>query len=216
MYLPSYHAQPDVAALYALMQAHPLGAWVCHSNNGLLANHIPFLLDRSRGSHGTLLGHVSRANAVWLQLNEHVPSVVLFQGPQSYISPSWYPGKSEHGKVVPTWNYTVAHAHGVARAVHDKEWLLDLLTRLTAANEAGMTMPWKVSDAPAGFIDRLMGAVVGIEIPIDRIEGKLKMSQDEAVPDRRGTVAGLAALGADNASAVAILVQHAVDEMPQP
>ena len=211
MYLPPYHAQPDGAALRALIDAHPLGAWVCHGSDGLVANHIPFLLDRSRGSSGTLLGHVSRANTVWQQLQEDAQSIVLFQGPQSYITPGWYPSKSEHGKVVPTWNYAVTHVHGVARAVHDKDWLLRLLTRLTAANEALMPMPWKVSDAPADFIDRLLGAVVGIEIPIDRLVGKLKVSQDEALQDRQGTVAGLTALGTENATAIAALVKMAVD-----
>ena len=210
MYLPPYHAQPDTDALRALIDAHPLGAWVCQSSDGLVANHIPFLLDRSRGASGALLGHVSRGNTVWQQLQGDAQSVVLFQGPQSYITPTWYPSKIEHGKVVPTWNYAVAHVHGVARAIHDKDWLLELLTRLTAANEAAMPIPWKVADAPSDFIDRLMGAVVGIEIPIDRIVGKLKVSQDEAVQDRLGTVAGLTAQGTGNARAMAALVQQAM------
>ncbi len=211
MYLPPYHAQPDVDALHALIDMHPLGAWVCQSSDGLVANHIPFLLDRSRGTSGTLLGHVSRANTVWQQLKGDAQSVVLFQGPQSYITPNWYPSKAEHGKVVPTWNYAVAHVYGVARAVDDKDWLLELLTRLTAANEAPMAIPWKVSDAPKDFIDRLLGAVVGIEIPVDHIVGKLKVSQDEAILDRQGTVAGLTAQGTERAAAMAVLVQQAVD-----
>ncbi len=210
MYLPSYHAQKETAALCALIEAHPLGAWVCQTSTGLVANHIPFLLDRSLGRSGTLLGHVARANPVWKQLAGDVPSVVLFQGPQSYITPRWYPSKSEHGKVVPTWNYAVAHVRGVARAVQDRTWLLDMLTRLTAANEASVDVPWKVSDAPAEFIERLMGAIVGIEITIDHIEGKLKASQDEELPDRLATVAGLSAQGSDNARAVAALVQQAM------
>ncbi len=210
MYLPPYHAQPDTAVLRALIDAHPLGAWVCQSRDGLVANHIPFLLDRSRGAAGTLLGHVSRANPVWLQLEAGAQSVVLFQGPQSYITPGWYPSRLEHGKVVPTWNYAVAHVHGVARAVDDKDWLRDMLTRLTAANEASMKMPWKVTDAPGDFIDRLLGAVVGIEIPIDRIVGKLKVSQDEALQDRLGTAEGLAAQRTEKAKALAVLVQLAL------
>lgn len=213
MYLPSYHTQPDANAAYTLIAAHPLGAWVCPSAEGLVANHIPFIFEASRGVCGTLLGHVSKANPVWRQLNlaEAQPSVVMFQGPQAYITPNWYPSKAEHGKVVPTWNYSVAHAHGTARAVHDAAWLLDLLTRLTAANEAAQPMPWQVQDAPPDFINRLLAAVVGIEIPIDRLECKLKVSQDEALADRLGTVAGLNAKGCDNASAMAALVQQAVD-----
>ncbi|WPG36037.1 FMN-binding negative transcriptional regulator [Variovorax sp. EBFNA2] len=210
MYVSRHHRQPDLGASHALIDAHPLGAWVVPAADGLVANHLPFLLDRSRGPFGTLLGHVSRANPVWRQLDASAPSVVLFQGPQAYITPGWYPGKAEHGQVVPTWNYAVAHAHGIARAIDDEAWLLDLLARLTAANEAGQPVPWQTTDAPEAFIRKLARAVVGIEIPIDRLEGKLKASQDEALPDRQGTVQGLAAVGSENASAMARLVQQAL------
>ena len=191
MYIPPRHSLTDTQALWSLMQAHPLGAWVCQGAGGLLANHLPFLLDRARGPHGTLCGHVSRANPVWRALGEGAPSVVMFQGPQAYISPGWYPGKAAHGRVVPTWNYVVAHGHGVARAVHERAWLTDLLERLTAAQESGRPAPWQVVDAPARYIEQMLGAIVGIEIPIDRLEGKCKASQDEAMPDRLGTVRGL-------------------------
>ncbi|MEN9629804.1 MAG: hypothetical protein RJA10_3032, partial [Pseudomonadota bacterium] len=169
------------------------------------------LLQRQRGPLGTLVAHVARANPVWRQLDGASPSVVLFQGPQAYISPGWYPGKAEHGRVVPTWNYAVAHAHGVARAFDDRGRLLELLQALTHAHEAGQPRPWKLSDAPAGFIDGFLRAVVGIEIPIDRLEGKLKASQDEAVADREGTVRGLRAIASDDAQAMAVLVQQALD-----
>lgn len=212
MYVPKHHALPDIEPVQALIEAHPLGAWVMPSDEGLVANHIPFLLDRSRGRFGTLLGHVSRANPVWRQLLASEHSVVMFQGPQSYITPGWYPSKQEHGRVVPTWDYAVAHAHGVARAIHEEAWLHDLLVRLTTINEASRQLPWKVSDAPANFIDKLLRAVVGIEIPIHRLTGKLKASQDEALQDRLGTVAGLAAEGTENASAMASFVQQAVDQ----
>ena len=210
MYVSRHHRQPDIGASHALIDAHPLGAWVVPGADGLVANHLPFLLDRSRGPFGTLLGHVSRANPVWRQLDASAPSVVMFQGPQAYITPGWYPGKAEHGQVVPTWNYAVAHAHGIARAIDDEAWLLDLLARLTAANEAGQPVPWQTTDAPEAFIRKLARAVVGIEIPIDRLEGKLKASQDEALQDRQGTVQGLAAVGSENASAMARLVQQAM------
>ena len=210
MYVSRHHRQPDLGASHALIDAHPLGAWVVPGADGLVANHLPFLLDRSRGPFGTLLGHVSRANPVWRQLDAPAPSVVMFQGPQAYITPGWYPGKAEHGQVVPTWNYAVAHAHGIARAIDDEAWLLDLLARLTAANEAGQPVPWQTTDAPETFIRKLTRAVVGIEIPIDRLEGKLKASQDEALQDRQGTVQGLAAVGSENASAMARLVQQAM------
>ncbi|MGJ7545841.1 FMN-binding negative transcriptional regulator [Variovorax sp. LT1R16] len=210
MYVSTHHAQPDVVEAHALMEAYPLGAWVAPSSEGLVANHVPFLLDRSRGQYGTLLGHVSRANPVWKQLLASEHSVVMFQGPQSYITPGWYPGKQEHGKVVPTWNYVVAHAHGVARAIDDKDWLRDMLVRLTAFHESSRQPAWKLTDAPAAFIDKLLGAVVGIEIPIERLVGKLKASQDEAWQDRLGTLAGLAAEGTDGAAAMASLVEHAM------
>ncbi|WP_061937052.1 FMN-binding negative transcriptional regulator [Collimonas pratensis] len=212
MYIPKYHEQADVGAIHALMEAYPFGAWVCPSADGLIANHIPFLLDKSRGKFGTLLGHVSRANPVWQRLLEGAQSVVMFQGPHAYITPGWYPSKSEHGKVVPTWNYTVAHAHGMPRSVHDEAWLLDLLFRLTTVHEASQRLPWNVSDAPRDFIDKLLRGIVGIEIPIDSLNGKIKVSQDEALQDRWGTVEGLRAEGSSNASAMALLVQQAITE----
>lgn len=210
MYIPPLHQLDDRDALFSLMASRPLGAWVCLGPAGLVANHLPFLLDRHRGPNGTLIGHVARANTVWRSLGPTVPSVVTFQGPQAYITPGWYPGKAAHGRVVPTWNYVVAHAHGVARAVEDRDWLLDMLHRLTDAHEAGRPAPWQLGDAPAPFIDQLLRAIVGIEIPIDRLEGKLKASQDEALPDRLGTVQGLREQAGDEAHGVAELVSKAI------
>lgn len=210
MYVSRHHAPTDPAAIFDLMEAHPLGAWVCQTAGGLVANHVPFLLDRSRGEFGTLVGHVARANPVWRELATAAPSVVVFQGPQAYISPGWYPGKAAHGKVVPTWNYTVAHAHGMARAVDDRDWLLDMLHRLTATHEAGRPTPWRVGDAPADYIDRMLRAIVGVELPIARLEGKLKASQDEDLPDRLGTVSALRSDPRDEAQAMAGLVAKAL------
>lgn len=211
MYVNPLHQLNDRDALFELMASHPLGAWVCHGRDGLVANHVPFLLDRTRGPFGTLIGHVSRANPVWRELASASPSVVMFQGPQAYITPGWYPGKAEHGEVVPTWNYVVAHAHGTARAVVDRTWIFDMLKRLTEAHEAPQPSPWSVSDAPAPFLDKMMRAIVGIEIPIDRLQGKLKASQDETMPDRHGTVRGLREQACDVARAMAALVQDAID-----
>lgn len=214
MYLPPAHRFPSEdgsGAFHALMAAHPLGAWVCAGPNGeLVANHVPFLLDPTRGRHGTLVGHVARANPVWRALDVPVRSVVMFQGPQAYVTPGWYPGKAAHGEVVPTWDYVVVHAHGLARAVHERDAVLAMLRRLTAAHESRQTRPWSVDDAPASFIDRLLRAVVGIEIAIDRLDGKLKASQDEAMEDRRGTAQGLQARGDDMARAMGGWVQAAV------
>lgn len=191
MYTPAYHAFNDIEKMRAHIAAHSLGAWVCHAHGQLIANHIPFVLDAKHGSHGRLLAHVSRANPVWRQLIGGAPSVVMFMGPSAYITPSWYPGKRQHGKVVPTWNYVTVHAHGMARAMEDTCWILDVLNRLTDSQESQRTEPWKVSDAPSAYIDKMLRAVVGIEITIDQVEGRLKVSQDENEQDRRGTVEGL-------------------------
>ena len=166
----------------------------------------------SRGPCGTLIGHVSRANVVWRELDSATPSVVMFQGPQAYITPGWYPSKAKHDKVVPTWNYVVAHAHGVARAIEDRDWMLDMLNRLTNAHEARRSMPWSVGDAPTSFIDRLMRGIVGIEIVIERLEGKLKASQDEEIQDRHGTVRGLQEEAGDEPVAMADLVLKAIEQ----
>jgi transcriptional regulator len=213
MYLPKYHQFTDHSAILSLVEAHPLGAWVCQGDGGeLIANHVPFLLDRSRGPHGTLMGHVARRNGVWRALTPTTASVVMFSGPQAYISPGWYPSKAEHGKVVPTWDYVVAHAHGVARVVEDRSWMLRMLGLLTHSQEAGRPAPWQVGDAPADYIAAMLGAIVGIEIPIARLEGKLKLSQDEALQDRVGTVQGLQAEGqGDEAGALAGWVQRAIE-----
>ena len=213
MYVSKHHQLNAEGAVYALIESHPLGAWVCQTEEGLLANHVPFFLDRTRGPHGTLMGHVARANTVWRQLTSTAASLVLFQGPQAYISPGWYPSKAEHGRVVPTWNYVVGHAHGVARVVEDPAWMLGMLNRLTNSQEAKHNLPWQVSDAPAGFIDKLMHGIVGIEIPIDRLQGKLKASQDEDLQDRLGTVSGLRSLPTTPAQAMAELVAQAIEPL---
>ncbi|MNC12958.1 Protease synthase and sporulation protein PAI 2 [compost metagenome] len=211
MYISKHHQLNDREVIFTLMASYPLGAWVCAGTGGLVANHVPFYLDRNKGPFGTLIGHVSRANEIWRKLSADTPSVVMFQGPQAYISPGWYPGKVAHGKVVPTWNYAVAHAHGVARPIEDRDWILDMLNRLTSVHEAGRPVPWQVGDAPADYLDKLLRAIVGIEIPIDRLEGKLKASQDEDLQDRLGTVSGLQQVPDDEAKSMAALVRKAID-----
>ncbi len=211
MYIRKEHTFTDREAILSLVDAHPLGAWVCQGADGLLANHVPFVLDRDRGAWGTLIGHVARVNPVWRALAANTPSVVMFQGAQSYITPGWYPGKAAHGKVVPTWNYAVAHAHGTARAVHDRDWLLGMLRRLTHARESARPIPWRVDDAPAAYIDGMLRGIVGIEIPIDRLEAKLKASQDEDLQDRLGTVEGLRKDAAPEAQRMAQWVREAIE-----
>jgi len=208
MYVPSHFAETDPAVLHALIRAQPLGAWVLPHPDELIVNHIPFYLDPTRGEHGTLVGHVARANPVWQSLSQSTPSVVIFQGPQAYISPSWYPSKQPGGKVVPTWNYAVVHAHGTPQIVDDPARLLEIVTLLTDTHEGGHAAPWQVTDAPPDFIDKLLGAIVGIEIPIARLSGKWKVSQNRPQADKLGTAAGLEASGEGEAARMAQAVRR--------
>ena len=210
MHVPKPHEETDIAVLHALVRSHPLGAWVTHGDEELLANHIPFLLDSSRGEHGTLVGHVARANPVWHSFSTTVASVVIFQGAETYITPSWYPSKHAHGKAVPTWNYAVVHAYGVPRAIEDRDWLLQHVTQLTDTHEREQAQPWKVSDAPQDFTEHLMNAIVGIEIPITKLIGKWKVSQNRPEPDKLGVVAGLLTRGDEQSKEMAALVNKYV------
>jgi transcriptional regulator len=200
MYNPTHFAEADPATLHALMRAHPLGAWVMHDGQQLVANHVPWLLNAEAG---VLQGHVARANPAWRLCAEGAPCLVIFQAEQSYITPSWYPSKREHGKVVPTWNYAVVHAHGRARAIDDAAWVHANVQALTSQHEARETKPWQVSDAPTDYIEQMLKAIVGIEIVIERLEGKWKVSQNRAQADKAGVAAGLQARG-DNAMAIQV------------
>ena len=211
MYNPPLHRESDPAVLHALIAAHPLGTWVTTADGELLVNHVPFLLDADRGEHGTLVAHVARANPVWRSLAPALGSVVVFHGPQGYITPNWYAAKREHGKVVPTWNYAVVHAHGRPRAIEDRAWLRALVTRLTDVHEAVEAAPWKIGDAPADYIDRMLEAIVGIEMPIERLEGKWKTSQNRPPADREGVAEALAARGDEASTAMAALVRRSLE-----
>ena len=211
MYMPAHYEETRPEVLHALVRSHPLATWVVQGADGLSVDHVPFLLDPSRGAHGTLIGHVARANPVWQRLGA---SVAVFQGAQAYISPSWYPSKQAHGKAVPTWNYAVVHAHGTPRAIESRDELLAIVTRLTHTHEAGSAVPWAVSDAPADYIDRLLKAIVGIELPIERLVGKWKVNQHASLPDRLGTVAGLQQRGDAQSLALAALVPTSATSTP--
>jgi transcriptional regulator len=216
MYLPQHFAETDLAVLHALIRAHPLATWATFDGAEIAVNHVPFMLDATRGEHGVLLGHVARANDVWRRASATVPSVLVFQGADSYVSPSWYPSKHAHGKAVPTWNYAVVHAHGTPRAIEDKQWLLAFLNRLTDTHEAAQAVPWKVADAPADYIDRTLENIVGIEIPIAKLIGKWKVSQNRPEPDKLGVVAGLLAKGTPQSSDMAALVERHVQPRAKP
>lgn len=196
MYLPAAFEEQRPEALHALIRAHPLGTLVTHGEQGLDANHIPFELDAATGLHGTLRAHVARANPVWLQAGD-AEVLVIFHAADGYISPNWYPSKPEHHRHVPTWNYAVAHAHGVLRVRDDERFVRGLVARLTREHEARSQQPrpWKMGDAPTDYIDGLLKVIVGIEVEITRLVGKSKLGQNREVRDRLGAADGLAALG---------------------
>lgn len=206
MYVPKHFEETRVEILHELIRAHPLAALVTLTPDGLDANHIPFEIDPEPVPFGTLRGHIARANFLWRDFSREVQALAIFQGPDSYISPSWYPTKRETGSVVPTWNYAVVHAHGPLRAIEDRRWLRELVERLTNRHEAGRSDPWTVTDAPAAYIDQLLGAIVGLEIPITRLIGKWKVSQNRPAHDQDGVVEGLLREGREAATAMADLV----------
>jgi transcriptional regulator len=208
MYLPKHFEQSDPAALQALMQAHPLATLVHVGPDGPTADHVPLEFDAAAGPHGSLRGHVARANPLWRQA-AGTQVLAVFCGPQAYVSPSHYPSKAQTHKVVPTWNYAVVHAHGVLHAVEDAPWLHALVSRLTGHHESPRSQPWAVSDAPDDYVQPMLRAIVGIEIPLQRLLGKWKLSQNRTAPDREGVIAGLEAAGPD-ALATAALMRHAV------
>ena len=211
MYVPAQFAEQNVPVLHQLILRHPFGAWVALAERELNVNHLPFLLDPSPGPWGTLTGHVARANPIWRSFSRSQPSVIVFQGPQVYVTPSWYPSKAEHGKVVPTWNYAVVHAYGLPRAIENRDWLLDHVTRQTNLREAGAAAPWQVSDAPTDFVDGLLRGIVGIEIPITKLVGKWKVSQNRTRADRLGAAAGLFETGTSESAEMADLIRARVD-----
>lgn len=200
MYIPPRFEETNIEAMHGLVRQHPLGILVTSGHAGLEANHIPFVVDAQPSPYGTLRCHVARANPVWKTLESSPSVLVIFQGPDAYISPSAYPSKRSDTRVVPTWDYAVVHATGTARVIDDCDWLLQQLEDLTQANEAGRQEPWRLSDAPAEYIDKLLANIVGIEIPVAKLVGKWKMSQNRSVSDRLGVVEDLRERGAARAA----------------
>ena len=195
MYIPPANAETDRDSLFAFIEATPLGALVTTAVNGdPVATHLPWVLRRDRGSHGVLQGHIARANSEHTRngsANTPVRALVLFTGPDAYISPSWYVAKAEHGKVVPTWNYVAVHVYGEARFTSDRDYLRQHLEALVTRHEASQRKPWKISDAPGDYVERQINAIVGVEVVIERIEGKWKMSQNRSTADVDGVIGAL-------------------------
>lgn len=212
MYLPKIHEETRLEVLHALIRAQPLATWVAADDGELVVNHIPFHLDASRGAFGTLVGHIARANPIWKTASA-LRHVAVFRGPQTYVTPNWYPSKREHGKAVPTWNYVVVTAHGRPSFIEDRDWLRAFLAQLTEEQEASQAKPWTMNDAPADFTEKMLSAIVGVEIPIERIEGKWKTSQNRPEADKLGVMAGLMGKGDDESHAMAALIrQHVASE----
>lgn len=195
VYLPAHFEESRTEVLHRLIADHPLGAIVTLGPDGLAANHIPFLLDADAGPRGTLIGHVARKNDLWRARDSQVEALVIFQGASSYISPNWYATKLATHEVVPTYNYVVVHAHGPLLVHEDPKWLRGVVGKLTKSMEASQERPWKMADAPADFTNAQLGQIVGIEIPISRLIGKWKTSQNRPVEDRIGAAAGLRTTG---------------------
>ncbi len=209
MYLPSHFEESRVEVLHQLMRTHPLGLLITqskpHAEAGpapIEANALPFHLDSGRGLQGTLVAHVARANPVWREARTDAEVVVVFQGPQAYISPGWYATKRETGKVVPTWNYVLVEARGRLIVRDDAAWVHALVSTLTDLHEADRPAPWKVTDAPDDYIAATQRAIVGIEVELSSLKGKWKVSQNRSAADRAGVVQGLTALGKEDAASL--------------
>jgi len=202
VYLPSHFTETRPEVLYALIQAQPLAVLVTAGAAGLDANHLPLCLALDVAGEATLLGHVARANPLWRFAGAELEALAIFQGPQAYVSPSWYPSKREHGKVVPTWNYVTVHAHGRLHIHDDAAWVRRLLDRLTAQMESPRAQPWAVSDAPHDYIEKMVAQVVGLELRVERLVGKWKVSQNQPAANRAGVIAGLEAERAPGAEAM--------------
>ena len=214
MYIPTHFEQPSTEVMHELIRAKPLATLVTLASSGINANHIPLHLSEQPSPFGTLRGHVARSNPIWRDLDSDVEVLAIFHGPDAYISPSWYATKQEAGKVVPTWNYTVVHAYGSLRIIDDASWVRSQLEVLTEHNEAAFARPWKVSDAPHDFTEKLIEAIVGIEMVITQLSGKWKVSQNQPPQNQASVIQGLSACKQRDADTMAALVNAGVKNVP--
>ena len=208
MYIPRHNEEKRVSVMHELIVSQPLGTLVTLGSSGLFASHIPMILENDGSEFGVLKGHISRANTQWRDFVPTVDSLAIFSGHQHYITPNWYPGTKEHGKEVPTWNYVVVHAYGPLKVIEDKDWLLTNVEKLTNIHEAGSPVPWKVSDAPQDYIKSQLNGIIGVEIPIQRLEGKWKVSQNRTEGERKGVIEGLSKLNTPESLAMKALVEE--------
>ncbi len=207
MYIPKSFEELRIDVMHELIHAYPLATLVTHSVNGLNANHIPLLLSDLPTPNGTLQGHIARANPLMHEITNGIDALAIFHGPEAYITPSWYATKKETGKVVPTWNYAVVHAYGFLRIVDNASWLRTQLETLTKHNEASFAEPWAISDAPSEYIDKIMTAIVGIEMSITKLLGKWKVSQNQPRENQISVISGLKTSAPPKSKAMADLVE---------
>jgi transcriptional regulator len=206
MYIPQSNAEPDTNVLHAFIEAHPFATLVT-SSSGLFATHLPLVLRSGDGPYGTLEGHVARANEHHRRVSDATEALVIFSGPHTHITPTWYPSKQDGGRVVPTWNYAAVHAYGIVRFLDDAEFLRPHLARLTSRHEAARGSEWRTDDPPAEYVEQQLKAIVGVEIVIARLEGKWKMSQNRTEADVDGVIDGLRRSGSEQDVAVADIVE---------
>ena len=204
MYVPEHFRETRIEVLQRLLEQYPLALLVAMTPSGLTANHIPLLAQLAAAGGGILRGHIARGNSLWRDVQRDAPVLAVFTGADSYISPRLYPSKREHGKVVPTWNYATVHVSGTIRFIDDVAWLRTLVESLTDVHEAGRPDRWRVSDAPADYIEGMLRAIVGLEIKVTAVVGKFKGSQNRSAADRAAVAAQLRAAGR-SAAAVAEL-----------
>lgn len=195
MYIPAHFAETRTEELQRIIREYPLGVLVTHGHEGLDADHIPLELDAEVGPHGTLIGHVARANTLWQRCPTGTQVMVVFRGSDTYISPSWYPSKHETHRQVPTWNYEVVHAHGTITVRDDEKFARRVVARMTRRHEATESKPWKMGDSEPEFINSLLQKIVGFEITITSLVGKVKFSQNRDARDRRNAADVLEARG---------------------
>src|SRR5882724_10875580 len=207
MYQPDHFRVDDLAEMHALMRARPLVALVSGGAAGLYATHMPTVL-KDDGPFGLLEFHLARANPHWKILAEQDEALVIFLGPEGYITPNWYPSKADHAKVVPTWNYAAVHAYGRPEVMQDKDWLRRHVGELTTQQERNEALPWALTDAPESFIEVMLRGIVGFRFAITRLEGKWKMSQNREMNDRQGVVKGLEQRGEGDDREIAELVSR--------
>ena len=210
MYIPKRFLQDDINKLKGMMASYSFATFITKNGAEIEANHMPLILNKS-AERDVLQGHIAKANPMWKNLKDKSEVLIIFNGPNCYISPNYYPTKIENGKVVPTWNYVSVHVKGIVSFIHDEQWVLTMLNNLTEHYEANQPVPWSLSDAPQAYIDKMLSAIVGLEIDIVSITGKWKVSQDKTEVNQKGVIEGLSKEADSNAQNIAKLVKEYIE-----